>query len=73
LANAGETSCRGKRFSIRLDRDLPKPALVDTVLHEWAHCLAWYSREADPHGRDWSVAYGRVYREWERMLDGVSQ
>jgi hypothetical protein len=36
-----------------------------TLMHEWAHCLAWYEghETVDDHGPEWALAYARVYGE----------
>ncbi len=58
--------------TIYLRPDLDREATIDTLLHEWAHVLAWrrHGPEVEDHGRSWGVAYGDVYgrfqAEWDR-------
>ncbi len=57
------------KFVIRLNRRLDESRLIDTLIHEWAHGLAW-GLEEDFHGEKWGVAYSRVYRvflEWNKL------
>lgn len=34
---------------------------IDTLLHEYAHCLSWRGAH---HGVGWERAYGKLYRHW---------
>lgn len=34
---------------------------IDTLLHEWAHALAW-NRKKDYHWYGWGIAFSKVYR-----------
>ncbi len=48
---------------------------IDTLLHEWAHCLTWLGAETDieDHGAEWGIAYARLYRtflEWNYGREG---
>ena len=38
--------------------------IVETLIHEWAHCMAWTSdhAELEDHGPAWGVAYAKCYR-----------
>jgi hypothetical protein len=38
-----------------------KNQLIDILVHEWAHILAW-DAPGDEHGGAWGRAYSRVYR-----------
>ena len=49
------------RFVIRLNKTLSERQLIDTLIHEWAHGLAW-GLEEDFHGEKWGIAYSKVYR-----------
>lgn len=70
--------CRNMRghFLIRISRHCSEAEAIDTLLHEWAHGLAWnYAMdrlgkcppdshaefERLTHGPDWGVAFSRVY------------
>jgi len=36
----------------------------ETLIHEWAHCMAWHSdhSQLQDHGPAWGVAYASAYR-----------
>ena len=68
---------RKSRFVIRLNNRLDEQEAIETVLHEWAHALAWnYSLDrlagepgtsmeafnAASHDEAWGCAYSRVWR-----------
>lgn len=38
--------------------------LVETLVHEWAHCRAWFAdhSQLQDHGPGWALAYGECYR-----------
>lgn len=44
-------------------RDLKSDALVDALIHEWAHLRAWdrHGRRIEDHGPEWGEAYAEVY------------
>jgi len=73
----GECVRRKERFVVRLNRAMTEVQAVETLLHEWAHALAWnYSLdrmardpdldrelfEAASHDEAWGCAYSRVWR-----------
>jgi hypothetical protein len=73
----GECVRRKRRFVVRLNRAMNEGQAVETLLHEWAHALAWnYSLdrmardpdvdrelfEAASHDEAWGCAYSRVWR-----------
>lgn len=54
----------GKRWIIRISPKQSRSAAVDTLLHEWAHCL---QDEREPHAKVhhtdlWGVLFAQVYR-----------
>lgn len=59
-----------KRFVIRLSRRRVTTwaELVDTMVHEWAHVLTWYSWCREHHGPEWGIAFARCYRMTEKLL-----
>lgn len=76
---AGECVRRPKRFVIRLNRNLSEAIAVETLLHEWAHALAWNFAldrlakapettaeefQAAAHDESWGCAYSRVWRAY---------
>jgi hypothetical protein len=73
----GECIRRPARFVIRLSNRMNQQEAIDTLIHEWAHALAWnYSLdrmardpdvdrelfEAASHDEAWGCAYSRVWR-----------
>jgi len=73
----GECVRRKRRFVVRLNRAMNESQATETLLHEWAHALAWnYSLdrmardpdvdrqlfEAASHDEAWGCAYSRVWR-----------
>jgi hypothetical protein len=73
----GECIRRPARFVIRLSSRMNQQEAIDTLIHEWAHALAWnYSLdrmardpdvnrelfEAASHDEAWGCAYSRVWR-----------
>lgn len=72
-----------ERFIIRLAGTLNEQQAVETLLHEWAHALAWnHSLDkfaADPdlplevfeavaHDGDWGLAFSRVWRAYSGVI-----
>ena len=52
-------------FKIVISRELSKVAAIDTLIHEYAHCLDHMvnGMECRKHHRNsWGVAYARCYR-----------
>lgn len=52
-------------YMIALNRDVKTPDfLLDTLMHEWAHCLTngVDLQEGSDHGASWGVAYAACYR-----------
>lgn len=57
-----------KRFYVKINRKQSYKLRIDTLIHEWAHCLTWFGAETDEdHSSEWGLAYARIYRtfiEW---------
>lgn len=52
-------------YRIQLDSSIPGPGsdwAIDTLIHEWAHCLVVGACKEDSHGPLWGVAHARCYR-----------
>lgn len=79
----GECVRRQHRFVIRLNRAMNENQAVETLLHEWAHALAWnYSLdrmardpdvdrelfEAASHDEAWGCAFSRVWRAYSAAM-----
>ena len=78
----GECIRRPERYVIRLNDTMPENIAVETLLHEWAHALAWnfsldqLARALDvdreeferaSHDEAWGCAYSRVWRAYAGM------
>ena len=50
-----------KEFRIRISNRMSEEMAIDTLVHEWAHILAW-DAPGDEHGPAWGRAYSKVYR-----------
>lgn len=72
----GDCCLVGRKFRIRVCRDLPLTQAIDVLLHEWAHAMSWHAcvgkvarsqrisdHEFDrlAHGPKWGIAYSKVY------------
>lgn len=60
---AAQTS-RGKRFTIALSKKRLRSQsdTIETLLHEWAHCVAWGLDEPDEdHGAEWGRVFAQLY------------
>lgn len=61
-----------RRMLVVVNPDLPRTSAIDTLIHEWAHVLAWRRHGPDipDHGEEWGRAYADAYCafhvEWER-------
>ncbi len=54
-----------KKFLIRINRKKSLEVRVDTLLHEWAHCLTWFGAERnEDHGGEWGIAYAKIYSKF---------
>jgi hypothetical protein len=54
------------RFLLQIERDLDGQALLDTLLHEWAHALDIERNGLgrEPHRNSWGIAYAQVWRAY---------
>ncbi|KKL56725.1 hypothetical protein LCGC14_2242530 [marine sediment metagenome] len=62
-------------FEIQINRKKSFSLRIDTLLHEWAHCVTWLGAETDieDHSAEWGVAYAKIYRtflEWNYGREG---
>lgn len=80
----GQCVRRDSRFVIRLNNRMGQEQAIDTLLHEWAHALAWnfsldrLARQKDidreefdlaSHDETWGCAYSRVWRAYTTFLE----
>jgi hypothetical protein len=62
MKDCARTNFDGYQFKIRISTDQPDIGLIDSLLHEWAHCLA--IEEAYQHDGRWSAIFGEIYEDW---------
>lgn len=50
-------------YMIEVDTRQPIHAMLDTLIHEWAHAMIWDASQGAgaPHGPLWGVAWARCY------------
>ena len=71
--------CRkGKKFIIRINRNLKEDLVIETLIHEYAHAISWNHLNDDMdsedlmwHGPAWGVAYSQVYQVYEEFFIGI--
>ncbi len=66
LGRASRITEGGRLHSYQIDisRELCLQAVLDVLIHEWAHLLTWQETKdcRDEHPAAWGVAYAKVYR-----------
>lgn len=50
------------RFVITIATRLSKEIAIQSLLHEWAHAMAWH--EKIEHGPIWGVSYARLWSDF---------
>jgi len=63
MVDHGTSTRDGRKFKIRINREIELENIWDTLLHEWAHLLGWDPRERllDAHDRKWGETYAELY------------
>ena len=77
LADFGDatlvTKGRCKGFEIRISNRLSWHERVETLIHEFAHCLDWSHRHdadhAEHHDESWGVWYSKTYRSIQECTE----
>lgn len=68
--NHGLTFFQNKQYHIRIDSNGDYRCRIDTLIHEWAHVLAWPQLmpedEQQQHNPAWGAMYGVVYQSYLR-------
>jgi hypothetical protein len=58
-------------FRIRVSSGVSIQEQLDTLVHEWAHVVAWQEWElTGSHGKAWAAAYAEAYRIYESVISG---
>ncbi len=56
-------------YLVRIDKDQPLQVLLDTLVHEFAHCLSFDEWEqTQSHGPKWGVAFAECYLVYESTV-----
>ncbi len=63
LRSFGDATEYDTCYVIRINKESDIIIQKDTLLHEWAHCLAGWDDEHDSHTEEWGVCYSNIYRE----------
>lgn len=50
------------KYRICLEKRISYAMLVETLMHEWAHCMALDRHQGVKHNRVWGTCYARCYR-----------
>jgi Zn-dependent peptidase ImmA (M78 family) len=58
----GDANEYDTHFLIRINKDSELVAQKDTLMHEYAHCMAGWDDAETAHSKEWGVAYSDVYR-----------
>lgn len=59
----GDTQDNEDHYLIRINKDSDLTTQKDTLIHEWAHCLAGWDDDHSAHSKEWGIAYAKIYRE----------
>jgi len=58
-------------FLLRVGSSQPLQGQLDTLVHEFAHAIAWVEWEnTATHGPIWASAYAECYRIYEKTVTG---
>lgn len=59
----GDCNFTGKSFSIRIVKG-DWHVMKYTLIHEFAHILAWFDKDQNIHGDAWGIAYAKCWRAY---------
>lgn len=72
--NCGDTRRNERGFLVRIQKDQPIQVMLDTLVHEFAHCLSFDEWESTgEHGPRWGVALSECYRIYETVVTTASK
>jgi len=58
-----------KKFVIRIDKSISEDTAINTLIHEVAHCICYFEKEKEEHGKIFGNAYSKAYEIYEEWLD----
>lgn len=59
----GDAQENDDHYLIRINKESDICTQKETLMHEWAHCLAGWDGESNAHTKEWGIEYARIYRE----------
>jgi putative component of toxin-antitoxin plasmid stabilization module len=65
----GDTRRTENGFLVRINKGQPEQVMLDTLVHEFAHCLTfdeWESTQS--HQQRWGVAFAQCYLVYESTV-----
>lgn len=63
-----------KLFLIFINRKRNLSTKLNTLLHEWAHCLTWFGADlVEEHSDEWGLSYAKLYRAFEKWNFGEEE
>ena len=67
----GDCLRRKDHFLVRVDKDHPLQVQLDTLIHEFAHAVAYLEWEnTEEHGPEFGMAYAICYQVYEKTVSG---
>jgi hypothetical protein len=67
----GDCSRKSDHFLVRVSNDHPMQGQLDTLVHEFAHAIAFIEwEETGQHGPQWAQAHLACYRIYEKTVTG---
>lgn len=68
LSDQGYVMLKDRHLVLHIDTKYPLHAAIDTVLHEYAHAVAWKHASMDAyvadHSNEWGLAFAKIYRDF---------
>jgi len=69
--DAGYTALNNNKFIVIVSGDFNFNTRMDTLLHEWAHCLTWFGAEdTTVHPGEWGLSHAKILRAFEKWNYG---
>jgi hypothetical protein len=64
LRMLGDSQEKEDCFIIRISNDETIYQQKDTLMHEWAHCMAGWDDDNDSHSDEWGICFAEIYRKF---------
>jgi hypothetical protein len=49
-------------YDVQIEARQSMSGILDTLIHEWAHCMVWGASQINSHDDIWGVAFSTAYR-----------